>query len=140
MNQPQKSVVLVDDEKAYVDVLANLMSEHLGWDVVTFTKPLEALATLPSLNVGIVVTDYYMPKLDGFEFIRQAARLVPEVPFILISGHTIHLPEGNLGGVKALRSILPKPFGWKRLADEIIRQAPGFGVIEARMPGDSTPA
>lgn len=134
MNQPAKSVVLVDDEKSYVDVLANLMSENLGWNVVTFTKPHDALAALPSLDAGIVITDYYMPKLDGFEFIRQAARIVPEVPFILISGHTIHLPDTRFGSLKSLRSILPKPFGWRRLADEIIRQAPAFGPTEERVP------
>jgi len=134
VNQPRKSVILVDDEKPYLDVLSNLMSEHLGWHVVTFTKPLDALAALPTLDAGVIVTDYYMPKVDGFEFIRRAAKIVPEVPFILISGHTIPLPEDRFGGLQPLRSILPKPFGWRRLADEIIRQAPVFGGAGAPAP------
>ena len=140
VNRPPKAVVLVDDEKAYIDVLADLMKEHLGWPVVTFTRPEEALAALPALEVGVIVTDYYMPRMDGFEFIRQSSRLLPEVPFILISGHTIHLPEDRLGGLKALRSILPKPFGWRRLVDEIVRQVPAYAEALARVPGETSGA
>lgn len=126
MNQPRKAIVLVDDEKAYIDVLADLLAVNLGWHVVTFTRPLEALAALPSLDVGVVVTDYYMPKINGFEFIQHASGLLPGVPFILISGHTIHLPENNPAALKPLRTILPKPFGWRRLADEIMLHVPAL--------------
>ena len=58
-----------------------MLTETLGCRVVTFTRPLEALATLPTLPVGLVVTDYHMPQLDGFQFVKRAAPLIPGVPF-----------------------------------------------------------
>lgn len=119
-----KAIVLVDDEKSYVDLLAAMLVEHLETPVHTFTRPLAALAELPSLNPGIIVTDYYMPQLNGFEFIHQAAPLVPDVPFVLITGHAMSLLPEDIARIQPLRGVIAKPFGWRVLADEILRHWP----------------
>jgi two-component system, LytTR family, response regulator len=72
-----KSIVLVDDEKSYADLLRLMLADHLDCAVHAFSRPLDALAALPRLQPGVVVTDYDMPQLDGLEFIRQASPLVP---------------------------------------------------------------
>jgi two-component SAPR family response regulator len=128
VNPPRKAIVMVDDEKSYVDLLAVMLTENLGCPVFAFTRPREALAALPTINVGVVVTDYHMPQMNGFEFVRQASPLVPNVPFILITGHSLHLVDHDLPVGSPLRAILPKPFGWRRLAEEIARHAPEFNA------------
>ncbi len=125
MKSPPKAIVLVDDEKSYVDLLANMLTENLGCPVFTFTRPLDALAALPEIDVGVVVTDYHMPQMDGFEFIRSASALLPGVPFLLITGHS-HLIDRTITPGDPLRSILAKPFGWRTLAAEIAIHAPEF--------------
>lgn len=115
---------MVDDEKSYVDLLGNLLTENLGCPVFCFTRPREALAALPTINVGLVITDYHMPQLNGFDFIRQAAPLLPGIPFILITGHSLQLLNHEIPSAAPLRAILPKPFSWRRLAEEITRHAP----------------
>jgi len=140
VNSSQKAIVLVDDEKAYIDVLASLLTANLGCPVFTFTRPREALAALPDLNPAVIVTDYYMPQLDGFEFIQRASQLVPGVPFILISGHTIHLPEDDFATLQPLRTILPKPFSWRKLADEIALHVPEFAASLAKPTVSPFPA
>lgn len=130
---------MVDDEKSYVDLLANMLTEHLGCPVFAFTRPLEALAALPGIDVGVVVTDYHMPQMDGLEFIRSAAPLVPGVPFILITGH-YHLIDHTLTPEMPLRSILAKPFGWKKLASEIALYAPEFALPPTRTEADPASA
>ncbi|HWA84940.1 MAG TPA: response regulator [Opitutus sp.] len=129
MNASHQTVVLVDDEKTYVDFLAMMLAENLGWHVVTFGTAVAALDALAEISPAVIVTDYNMPGLDGFEFVRRAAPQLPGVPFIMISGHVIHLPEPDAGSTGALRSILPKPFGWRRLADEILLYAPELAAI-----------
>jgi CheY-like chemotaxis protein len=126
VNSRSKAIVLVDDEKSYADLLANMLAENLACPVFAFTRPREALAAIPSLHVGVVVTDYHMPQMTGFEFVRQASALLPNVPFILISGHSLHLDGDELNPGTALRAILPKPFGWRRLAEEIAAHAPEY--------------
>jgi len=101
-----------------------MLEENCGWRVATFADAESALAALPQAKVAVIVTDFSMPRVDGFEFIRRAAPIVPEVPFIMISGHTIHLPDHDFGGLENLRTILPKPFGWRKLADEIVLHVP----------------
>lgn len=120
----RKVIVMVDDEKSYIDLLAQMLSENLGCTVLTFTRPLDALAALPGISVGVVITDYYMPQLNGFEFIDQAAANLPGVPFILVTGHALTFTEEEIARVKPLKAVLPKPFGWRRLADEVVRQWP----------------
>src|SRR3954469_2517136 len=134
----RKSIVIVDDEKAYIDIMATLLTEQLGYPVVTFTRPLEALAALPGINVGIVVTDCNMPQFSGYEFIRRASLMLPGVPFILMTGNAQPLDNDELMSDSPLRSLLPKPFGWKKLADEIVLHAPEFGLRLAKLEADST--
>ncbi len=119
---------MVDDEKSYVDLLATMLTENLGYNVLTYTRPRDALVALPTLNVGVVITDYCMPQLNGLEFIRQASPLIPGVPFILISGHPVEISENGLGPPHPLRALLPKPFGWRKLADTIAEHAPDFAA------------
>lgn len=138
MTSPRKSIVIVDDEKAYIDIMSTLLTDQLGCEVVTFTRPLDALAALPTLDVGVVVTDCNMPQFSGFEFIRRASALLPGVPFILMTGNAEHLSEDELMSDSPLRAILPKPFGWKKLADAIILHAPEFGLRPLKAEADSS--
>ncbi|MEO6005415.1 MAG: response regulator [Opitutus sp.] len=138
MTSSRKAIVIVDDEKAYIDIMATLLTEQLGCTVVTFTRPLDALAAIPTLDVGIVVTDCNMPQFSGFEFIRRASSMLPGVPFILMTGNAQSLDNDELMSDSPLRSILPKPFGWRKLADEILLHAPEFAVRTGKIEVDPT--
>jgi DNA-binding NtrC family response regulator len=116
-----KTLVIVDDEKSYVDLLAQLLTENLSCPIAAFTRPVEALAALPELAVGMVVTDYYMPQLNGVEFIIRARQIWPTVPFIIITGHGVHFSPDDYTHVPELRTVLHKPFKWRVLAEEIVR-------------------
>ena len=119
-----KAIVIVDDEKSYVDLLSELIKEHFVNPIVTFTRPLEALEALPRLDVGIVVTDYYMPQLTGLELIVRARALKPGIPFLIITGHGMHLSEEDFSHLPELRAVLHKPLGWRQLADAIVAHWP----------------
>ncbi len=116
--------MLVDDERSYTDLISEMLRENLSCPVHAFTRPLEALKTLPQLNAGVIVTDYFMPQLDGLEFIKQATQLAPEAAFVLITGHNLSAEEDKMARLTALKGFLAKPFGWRKLADEILRVWP----------------
>ena len=121
---PLKSIVLVDDEKSYTDLLTQMLAENLDCAVHAFSRPLEALKALPELQPGVVVTDYYMPQLDGLEFIRQASAVVPRAAFVLITGHNLSAEQDKMERLASVKGFLAKPFGWRKLADEILRVWP----------------
>ncbi|MDO8544420.1 MAG: response regulator [Opitutaceae bacterium] len=119
-----KPIVLVDDEKSYTDLMTQMLAENLACSVHAFTSPQAALTALPQLDPAVVVTDYNMPQLNGIEFIRQAAPLVPSAAFVMITGHDLSSSEDELARLAALKGFLAKPFGWRTLAKEIIRVWP----------------
>lgn len=128
---PIRAIVLVDDEKSYTDLLTCMLADNLNCPVHAFSRPLAALAELPSLNPGVIVTDYYMPQLNGLEFIRQASLVVPDCNFVLITGHNLSSEEDAMVRLPALKGCLPKPFGWRKLADEILRVWPTGQTLPA---------
>lgn len=114
----------MDDEKSYTDLLTQMLAENLDCPVYAFSRPVEALRALPQFNPAVVVTDYYMPQLNGLEFIRQASPLLPETAFVVITGHNLAAEEDAMARIPALKGFLAKPFGWRKLADEILRVWP----------------
>lgn len=116
--------MLVDDETSYADLLTQMLADNLDCPVHAFSRPFDALTALPRLDAGVIVTDYYMPQLNGIDFIREATPLVPDAAFVMITGHDLSLHEDELGRLKALKGFIAKPFGWRKLADEIIRVWP----------------
>jgi DNA-binding NtrC family response regulator len=130
----RKAIVVVDDEPSYVDLLSQLLSENLDCTVCVFTNPVDALAALPGLDVGVVVNDFSMPKLNGLEFVMQAESLLPGTPFIVVTGHVVGLPVESFGRIDAVKAVLRKPVAWRKLAEEIVRVWPDPSNVPTLKP------
>lgn len=131
MNPTSKSIVLVDDEKSYTELMTQMLADNLSCPVHAFTRPLDALKALPNLHPAVIVTDFHMPQLNGIDFIREATPLVPQAVFVMITGHNLSEAEDQLAKLTALRGFLAKPFGWRKLADEILRVWPSESTTPA---------
>jgi CheY-like chemotaxis protein len=119
-----KIVVLVDDEIAYIDLLQQLLSEHLACPVRGFTSPIEALKALPGLNVGLIITDYQMPLMNGLEFIAEVQKKYPAIPAVMITAYLLKFTKSELAKVPALKAVVRKPFKWKMLAEHVVKYWP----------------
>ncbi|MEO6245139.1 MAG: response regulator [Opitutaceae bacterium] len=119
-----KPIVLVDDEKSYNDLLRGMLADHLDCPVYGFSRPREALLEIAALDPAVIVTDYFMPEMNGFEFIRHAAPLAPGANFVMISGNNLSAEQDTMDRLPNFKALLAKPFGWARLADEIMRAWP----------------
>jgi len=131
VNSASQSIVLVDDEKSYTELMSQMLAENLDCPVHAFTRPLDALRELPRLDPAVVITDYDMPQLNGIEFVRRASLLVPRASFVMITGHNLTCYEDQIAKLGALKGFLAKPFGWRKLADEIVRVWPEHGAAPA---------
>lgn len=81
-------VMVVDDSIILRNSMKKLLETHL-FRVHTFIKATDALKAIDTIeNLKMVISDYMMPDMDGFEFAREVRRKYPKdkVAFIGISG------------------------------------------------------
>jgi HD-like signal output (HDOD) protein len=78
-------VLFVDDEE---NVLKSIMRGflHAGFQVFTATGGLDGLKVLENEDIDIVVTDYRMPGMDGFQFLNIVRERFPKVNRVILSG------------------------------------------------------
>lgn len=80
------NVLLVDDEKGYLNVLANRMSKRSIIATKAFSGT-EAIQILRKQDFHVVVLDLKMEDMDGIEVLKVMKRMVPDLPVIILTGH-----------------------------------------------------
>ena len=63
-------VLIVDDEKHERDALGSTVSSW-GHEVRTAIDGVQAINTLATFPAAVIITDLKMPRMDGFELLRQ---------------------------------------------------------------------
>jgi len=129
-----KKVLIVDDEKSFTELLAQILNDNMTCAVESYNRPADALKAIQAGEVAVLVTDYYMPVMNGIELIRNLQQCQPNVPAILITGHSLKFGEEEMRRLPALKTVLAKPFGWRRLADLLIQHWPDANPPKIKEP------
>jgi sigma-B regulation protein RsbU (phosphoserine phosphatase) len=79
-------IVLVDDDDLVLSSLRTLFEISVGYEVLAFGDPLQAVEAVARTPVDLVISDYLMPKLNGIDLLKQVQRLQPEAARILLTG------------------------------------------------------
>jgi two-component system NtrC family response regulator len=78
------TVLIVDDERNYLLVLEELLSEE-GYQVITAEGALRGLECLEDNDLDVVITDMKMPGMDGMEFMERVKLRMPDIPIIMMT-------------------------------------------------------
>src|SRR5881398_1781149 len=101
-------VLVVDDEPQITRVLRTVLTSH-GYQVRTAVEGESALSSFVEWHPELVITDLYMPHMDGLELCKRI-RAVSNVPIIVLS-----VKGEERSKVEALDSgaddYVTKPFG-----------------------------
>lgn len=106
-DEDRRCVLLVEDDPAlrrYLEVVL----QRAGYDVVSAGDGLEAMKSLLSGGVDVIVTDALMPNLDGYElcrFVRNSHHLA-HLPIILLSALD---PRNSTDESEQVNAFLAKP-------------------------------
>jgi DNA-binding NtrC family response regulator len=91
-----KQALLLDDNTAQLTI-RELVLRQAQVESHVATKAQSALALLRSTpgreKIGVVITDHFMPDMDGVDFVRELRTFNPDVPVIVISGLADAEPE-----------------------------------------------
>ncbi len=112
-----KCILVVDDDSVNT-LLAKRTLESKGYEVITSQDGQAALDTLKTKIPDLILLDVNMPKMDGYTFIMEKAK-VPEfksIPVIMLTAAKENAPLFKRHGVKA---YLIKPLNAQELLDKV---------------------
>ena len=87
MNNGMTTVFYVDDNDRSRGFLSSILTEY-GFEMITAADPVEALGRCKGISFDLALVDYQMPSLTGSQLAQEIKCLDPDIPVVLISGHT----------------------------------------------------
>ena len=81
-------VVVVDDEEMVLTSIRSFLDLETDYQVLTFTDPQAALTHLQEHDADMVISDYFMPGMDGITFLAKVRELRPETTRIILTGYS----------------------------------------------------
>jgi CheY-like chemotaxis protein/anti-sigma regulatory factor (Ser/Thr protein kinase) len=79
-------VLLVDDSAVQRRIVNSLLEATGAWRVVQAHDGVSALAAIEQAAPDLVLTDVYMPRMDGLALVEQVRDRFPHVPVVLMTG------------------------------------------------------
>jgi len=111
----KKRILVVDDERHIVR-LVQVNLERAGYEVLTAFDGIEALDKVKNDNPDMVVLDVMMPRMDGFEVLKnlQSDPRFQNIPVIML---TAKAQDADIfkGWASGVSSYLTKPFNPREL-------------------------
>ena len=110
-------LLLVDDEKGYIDVLANRLTRR-NFRATKAYSGTEAIRVLRKKDFEVVVLDLKMEDMDGVEVLRILKKMDPDLVVIMLTGHGS--AEAAREGIKSgAFDYLTKPCEFGELVEKI---------------------
>ena len=119
-----KRILTIDDSKTIRDMLMLILAEA-GFDVLQAVDGQDGLDMLGKEQVDVVITDINMPRMDGYEVIRQMrSNSAHKTTPILVLTTESEADKRNLARVAGATGWMVKPFDPDRLIATINKVAP----------------
>ncbi len=113
-----KILIIEDVEEARNSIRRTL--EMDGYDVITAPEGKKGLNLIQENILDLVITDIFMPEMEGLETIRRIIKSKPNLPVIVMTG-AIELPFLEAGLHFGAISGLYKPFTPEKLLSAVTK-------------------
>ena len=126
MNKKRLKVVVVEDEPAIADMLAEMM-RMLGFEAIQTYSSSPAVDQISLERPDLVLLDVMMPGVSGLEVVRFMRRepQLAHIPVIIVSASA--MPEDVQKGIEAGATLyLGKPVTFQDLEQALQQVLPGY--------------
>ena len=105
----KRRILLVDDDADFCDMM-HLLLERLGFEVVPYVRPREALNDFRELPAtwDVLITDQHMHELTGLELVAAVRAIRPDFPCLICSAFSASLTDAALREAGAY-ALIRKP-------------------------------
>ncbi len=124
-----KLVLLVDDDESLLDLMDHVVKKE-GFRTDRAADGLEALRKVEALNPDLIILDFMLPGMGGYEALRQLQALgYSSTPIIIVTGRQMDRQSVDMVRQEAnVREFMEKPVRPAALAatlHRILGTAPG---------------
>lgn len=117
-----KPVLLcIDDELGGLEV-RKMVLESAGYSVFTAGNGKAGLEVFVSQRVDLVILDYAMPEMNGYDVAVEMKRISPGIPILMFSAY-FPVPEEVLNLVDAYATKGESPVQMLELVDALLKKA-----------------
>jgi CheY-like chemotaxis protein len=129
-----RKVLIVDDESYVVDVVGFVLRKA-GFEVVVANDGEEAYQIACSQPLNMIVTDFQMPVLSGFELgkLLKSNPTTANIPVIMLTARGHVLTPAQLAQT-SIQFLLDKPFSARKLVAKVEELATSADVNPAWVP------
>ena len=104
----KKKILVVDDEQDVRETLESVLAK-LEYDPIVAPGGKEALEMIKNNKIDVVLSDLYMPEMDGIELLKRVKTENRNIVFLMITAHpTIETAVDAIK--KGAYDYLTKPF------------------------------
>ena len=113
-------ILIIDDEKLIVEMLAFRLSKAGGYEVVQAFDGDEGLIKAAAEKPDLVLVDIMMPKMDGHQFIINMKKdpALSSIPIIIITA-SVSLEIVNQALKSGAAGYILKPFDPNKLMEKV---------------------
>ncbi|MEG6616677.1 response regulator [Peptococcaceae bacterium 1198_IL3148] len=100
--------MLVVDDNAGIRQLVEMIFTDKGYEVETATNGSEAIAKVMERCPDVILLDYRMPGLDGFQTWEAIQKIHPNIPAIMMTGYGENEIQQTVK--QSIKHFVTKPF------------------------------
>jgi CheY-like chemotaxis protein len=131
-------ILLVDDDEQLLLILTEILGKYKKkFATVAVKNGFEAIQALQKQKFALVVTDLYMPRINGLVLLSYMSKNFPHIPCIIMTGYGT--PEMQKRLEKKAAAYIEKPFAVTELADLILATLGQDQNLLGTMNGVSVP-
>ncbi len=110
-------VLVIEDKKSYLDLIVESLKDY-GMEVDGVLSGNEALKKIRKVRYSAIVSDLFLPDIDGFAVLKEVKKFYPTLPVIIITAFSSI--EKAVNAIKnGAYDFIPKPFDIDHLAHKI---------------------
>ena len=119
-----RGTLLIVDDNHDLRILATRLLTKAGFEVLTATGGVEAMAILQDRTFDCLVTDIAMPDMGGIDLAESVSAVQPDMPVVFVSGF-VNMARGPGGPLPDNAHSLNKPYTAETLASAVRRAIRG---------------